>query len=144
MPKGRKRSAREDQKALPMRTEGAMALPGDRSAAETKRSSIDFACLEAFVVAADHTSLAEAARSCGTNESTFGKRLKALEKWMGKELFVRSPVLSLTPAGRANLEDAVRVCLILKKMRQSMSFSDIFKEIALSPPRPIEFLAITV
>jgi len=71
---------------------------------------VSLASIEAFVIAASHTSLAEAARSCGLKEDTLRKRLDALEKWADVALLQRRPDIILTPDGMRFLPYARRAC----------------------------------
>lgn len=77
----------------------AQAEAGPQSGKTGRSLNVSLASIEAFVIAANHTSLSEAARASGIPEDTFRKRLDALEIWANVSLMQRRPDLLLTPDG---------------------------------------------
>lgn len=85
------------------------------------RLNISLESIEALVIAANHESLSEAARSCNVKEDTFRKRFDALEAWAGVALAQRRPDFILTPDGQRLLPLARQACVSIRAFTSEMS-----------------------
>jgi len=67
---------------------------------DTRRTSLDWSHVRAFLAVAETGSLSAAARSLGQSQPTLGRHIKAAEAALGATLFVREPGgLRLTEIG---------------------------------------------
>ena len=91
--------------------------------------SVNLAGIEAFVIAAEHTSIAEAARAAGVEESTFLKRVVAVEAWANVALFQKRPDLILTPDGHRFLPHAKKIVIEARLFRAEESIAQVVNAI---------------
>lgn len=81
-------------------------------------AELDWNDLRYFLSAAEHGSLAAAARSLSVEHTTVGRRLSALEQALGAPLVVRGPEgLRLTPLGQKLLPLALEVAESVERAR---------------------------
>jgi LysR family transcriptional regulator, hypochlorite-specific transcription factor HypT len=77
-----------------------------------RASLVDIGWLKDFVALAEHANFSRAAKARNVTQPAFGRRIRALEEWVGVELFHRGPHgVSLTSGGeqfRQGAEDLVR------------------------------------
>ena len=94
------------------------------------RVGVNLAQLEYFLAVARSRSFSRAAEDCYISQSSLSKQIKALEKTLGVELFVRSSTgVSLTPAGEMFFDFAGKThrdyeCVLLSLGRYSAGGHD--------------------
>ncbi|WP_034296666.1 LysR family transcriptional regulator [Herbaspirillum sp. RV1423] len=76
--------------------------------------------LEDFIELARTRSFSRAAENRFVTHPAFGRRIKALEQWVGAELVVRSHPVSLTPAGQLFLDAASHSVDVLHAARAQL------------------------
>ena len=76
--------------------------------------------LEDFIELARSRSFSRAAELRCVTHPAFGRRIKALEQWVGTTLVVRSQPLSLTPAGQLFLDAASHAVDVLSAARAQL------------------------
>ena len=76
--------------------------------------------LEDFIELARTRSFSRAAENRFVTHPAFGRRIKALEQWVGAELVMRSHPVSLTPAGRLFLDAATHSLDVLFAARAQL------------------------
>lgn len=79
--------------------------------------------LEDFIELARMRSFSRAAENRFITHPAFGRRIKALEQWVGAELVVRSHPISLTPAGQLFLDAATHATDVLYAARGQLQDS---------------------
>src|SRR5687768_2522840 len=79
---------------------------------------MDLKWLDDFVALADTHSFSRAAELRNVTQPAFSRRIKALEEWVGVDLFCRTPLgAELTPAGSAFGRDAGSIIRSLSQLR---------------------------
>jgi len=78
---------------------------------------VQLSWLEDFIELARMRSFSRAAENRFITHPAFGRRIKALEQWVGAELVARSHPVSLTPAGQLFLDAATHATDVLYAAR---------------------------
>ena len=81
---------------------------------------MDLRWIDDFIVLARTRNFSRAAEERNVTQSTFSRRVRALENWTGARLIERSVPVALTPEGRAFLEAADPIARQLHHIRQAL------------------------
>lgn len=82
--------------------------------------------LEDYIALAKTGSFSLAAQSRFVTHPAFGRRIKAVEEWVGTPLIIRSQPIKLTQAGMVFLEAALQVVECLRSVK--VQFSDSYQD----------------
>lgn len=92
---------------------------------------MQIAWLEDFIELAKTGSFSQAAQNRYVTHPAFGRRIKAVEEWVGTPLVIRSQPVKLTPAGMVFLETALEVIDTLNTVRAQLVDSQQSKDMSL-------------
>lgn len=98
--------------------------------------------LEDYIALAKTGSFSLAAQSRFVTHPAFGRRIKAVEEWVGTPLIIRSQPIKLTQAGMVFLEAALQVveCLRSVKVQLSDSYQDNEESLRITTGRALASL----
>jgi DNA-binding transcriptional LysR family regulator len=99
-----------------------------RRAGDTMEKTMQLSWLEDFVELARTRSFSRAAENRFVTHPAFGRRIRALENWVGTELVERSQPLNLTPAGVQFLDAATHALDVLLSSRAQLQDAEVQPE----------------
>jgi DNA-binding transcriptional LysR family regulator len=90
---------------------------------------VDLELMKSFLVLAETRNFTRAAELLCITQSTMTTRIRTMEEWLGKPLFVRSPRnVELTPLGEAILPHIRKTVETLEECRRIAGLGDMFEE----------------